>query len=145
MDMSMATRHRLQLSRRTVACVIRSHRKAAMSRHSFVVAAALLAVSTTLSARQDVTQYVRYDHQGHVQYGILEGETIRELEGDLFASPRPTGETVRLSAVDPLNLVGIVTPGPRIPAVRTRDVVYCDGLPLYPANVDSEAPSIAGA
>jgi len=55
------------------------------------------------------------------------------------------GEIVRLSAVDPLNLVGIVSPGPRIPAVRTREVVYRDGLPLYPATVDSEAPSIAGA
>jgi ATP-dependent Lhr-like helicase len=40
------------------------------------------------------------------------------------------GETVRLSAVDPLNLVGIITPGPRIPALRTQQVVYRDGLPL---------------
>jgi len=40
------------------------------------------------------------------------------------------GELVRVSAVDPLNLVGILTPGPRIPAVRTQAVVYRDGLPL---------------
>jgi ATP-dependent Lhr-like helicase len=44
-----------------------------------------------------------------------------------------TGETVRLSAVDPLNLVGVLTPGPRIPAVRTQQVVYRDGLPLRDA------------
>ncbi len=51
-----------------------------------------------------------------------------------------TGETVRLSAVDPLNLVGVLTPGPRIPAVRTQQVVYRDGLPLRdpPAAVASE-------
>ncbi|TDJ15170.1 MAG: DEAD/DEAH box helicase [Deltaproteobacteria bacterium] len=55
------------------------------------------------------------------------------------------GEIVRLSAVDPLNLVGIVTPGPRIPAVRTRQVVYRDGLPLQPDDFVSETPSIAGA
>jgi ATP-dependent Lhr-like helicase len=40
------------------------------------------------------------------------------------------GEVVRLSAVDPLNLVGILTPGPRVPAVRTQHVVYRDGLPV---------------
>ncbi|MBW2374333.1 MAG: hypothetical protein JRF70_17575, partial [Deltaproteobacteria bacterium] len=38
-----------------------------------------------------------------------------------------SGEIVRLSAVDPLNLVGIIVPGERIPAVRTQSVVYCDG------------------
>jgi ATP-dependent Lhr-like helicase len=41
-----------------------------------------------------------------------------------------SGERVSVSAVDPLNLVGIVLPGPRVPALRTRTVVYRDGLPL---------------
>jgi ATP-dependent Lhr-like helicase len=40
-----------------------------------------------------------------------------------------TGERVIVSGADPLNLVGILTPGPRIPAVRTNEVVYIDGLP----------------
>ena len=40
-----------------------------------------------------------------------------------------SGEIVRLSAADPLNLVGVVTPGPRIPALRSRHVIYRDGLP----------------
>jgi ATP-dependent Lhr-like helicase len=40
------------------------------------------------------------------------------------------GEIVRVSAVDPLNLVGVLTPGARVPAVRTREVVYRDGLPV---------------
>ncbi|MGI9431366.1 MAG: Lhr family helicase, partial [Myxococcota bacterium] len=40
-----------------------------------------------------------------------------------------TGEIVELSAVDPLNLAGILTPGPRIPAVPTRRVRFVDGLP----------------
>jgi len=39
-----------------------------------------------------------------------------------------TGEVVRLNAVDPLNLVGILTPGPRLPAVPTNAVIYRDGL-----------------
>jgi ATP-dependent Lhr-like helicase len=40
------------------------------------------------------------------------------------------GEVVRLSACDPLNLVGIITPGPRVPAVRGGEVVFLDGLPV---------------
>jgi ATP-dependent Lhr-like helicase len=43
------------------------------------------------------------------------------------------GETVRIAAVDPLNLTGIITPGPRVPAVRGHVVIYRDGLPLAPS------------
>ena len=45
-----------------------------------------------------------------------------------------TGETVHVSATDPLNLVGIITPGPRIPSVRTNTVTYVDGLPAPAAD-----------
>jgi ATP-dependent Lhr-like helicase len=44
-----------------------------------------------------------------------------------------SGEVVRVSGADPLNLVGILTPGPRIPALRTQEVVYRDGLPARDA------------
>ncbi len=40
-----------------------------------------------------------------------------------------TGEVVRVSAADPLNLAGIITPGPRVPALHTNAVVYRDGAP----------------
>ena len=36
---------------------------------------------------------------------------------------------VRLSACDPLNLVGIITPGPRVQATLANSVVYVDGVP----------------
>ena len=38
-----------------------------------------------------------------------------------------TGETVRVRACDPLNLVGIVTPGPRVPAHHGEWLVFVDG------------------
>ncbi|HEX4865229.1 MAG TPA: DEAD/DEAH box helicase [Acidimicrobiales bacterium] len=41
-------------------------------------------------------------------------------------TPR-TGERVVVNATDPLNLVGVVLPGPVVPAVRTNTVVYVDG------------------
>jgi ATP-dependent Lhr-like helicase len=39
-----------------------------------------------------------------------------------------TGETVVLSAADPLNLVGILVPGERIPAISQRIVSFRDGV-----------------
>ncbi len=59
----------------------------------------LLFAASAAVARADTTKYVRYDHQGRQVYGILDGETIRELEGDLFSSPKATGKTVGLSEV----------------------------------------------
>jgi ATP-dependent Lhr-like helicase len=37
---------------------------------------------------------------------------------------------VSLSGADPLNLVGIVTPGPRLPALAGNRVLYRDGVPI---------------
>jgi ATP-dependent Lhr-like helicase len=39
-----------------------------------------------------------------------------------------TGERVAVNATDPLNLVGLVVPGDTVPAVRTNQVVYVDGV-----------------
>jgi ATP-dependent Lhr-like helicase len=39
-----------------------------------------------------------------------------------------SGETARISAADPLNLTGIVLPGPRVPAVGSNAVTYVDGV-----------------
>jgi ATP-dependent Lhr-like helicase len=70
------------------------------------------------------------------------GRFVTGFVGEQFALPEAVeglrqtrrrerqGETVRLAAVDPLNLVGILTPGPRIPAVRRNAVTYRDGAPV---------------
>ena len=42
----------------------------------------------------------------------------------------PSGETITLSAADPLNLVGILVPGERIPAISGRTVSFRDGVPV---------------
>jgi ATP-dependent Lhr-like helicase len=70
---------------------------------------------------------------------VAGGRFVNGFSGEQYAHPdavsvlreirkRPLdGETVRLSAADPLNLAGIVLPGPRIPAVAAHSVVYTDG------------------
>ncbi len=56
--------------------------------------------TATASAQQGVTKYVRYSHEGITSFGILDGETIRVLDGDLFSAPRPSGRTLRLSDIE---------------------------------------------
>jgi 2-keto-4-pentenoate hydratase/2-oxohepta-3-ene-1,7-dioic acid hydratase in catechol pathway len=53
---------------------------------------------STLQYRS-VPQYIRYRSDSAVSYGILDGETVREIHGDLFQSPAETGVTHKLSDV----------------------------------------------
>jgi ATP-dependent Lhr-like helicase len=41
-----------------------------------------------------------------------------------------SGDWLSLSGADPLNLVGILTPGPRLTALTGNRVLYRDGLPV---------------
>ncbi|HKF17692.1 MAG TPA: DEAD/DEAH box helicase [Candidatus Dormibacteraeota bacterium] len=70
---------------------------------------------------------------------IRGGRFVRGISGEQYAVPEAVdalrlvrkeqraGETVVISAADPLNLVGIVLPGPRAPALGTNTVTYVDG------------------
>jgi ATP-dependent helicase Lhr and Lhr-like helicase len=40
------------------------------------------------------------------------------------------GQLVAVSAADPLNLVGLITPDARVPALTGNRVLYKDGLPI---------------
>jgi ATP-dependent Lhr-like helicase len=72
------------------------------------------------------------------QYALPEAvdelRAVRRAEG---------GETVRLSATDPLNLAGIILPGPRVPAVGTNSVTYVDGLPVTDERPLADASAVA--
>ena len=46
-----------------------------------------------------VTRFVRYDDDGDVSYGILEGKKITRIDGDLFGKWKKTGKTVDLDDV----------------------------------------------
>jgi ATP-dependent Lhr-like helicase len=46
--------------------------------------------------------------------------------------PAASGEIVTISAADPLNLVGIVVPGDRVPAISGRTVTFRDGVAVPP-------------
>ena len=62
-------------------------------------AGTLLLLTTSAGLAQSVTRYVRYSSSSGTSYGILEGDAVRELRGDLFSSPKATGRRLRLSDV----------------------------------------------
>ena len=71
------------------------------------------------------------------------GRFVTGFTGEQFALPEAvdalramrktsasTSHEVKLSATDPLNLVGVILPGPRVPAVPTNFLVFKDGALL---------------
>jgi ATP-dependent Lhr-like helicase len=70
------------------------------------------------------------------------GRFVANFGGEQFALPGavsllrklrnapPQGELSCISASDPLNLVGILTPGPRIPAQPSTRILLRDGVPV---------------
>ncbi len=61
-----------------------------------------------------MAHWVRFDREGRTAFGTLEGDLVHVHAGDPFASPRDTGETVRLGEVrlrtpcQPSKLIGLV-------------------------------------
>lgn len=60
---------------------------------------ALLLQAGSLAAEKKVTKYVRFRAGKTVAYGIVEGNRVRQLDGNLFRSWRPTDTTHKLSEV----------------------------------------------
>jgi ATP-dependent Lhr-like helicase len=106
----------------------------------------VLARETRAPAWRDLLRvYRRLEMRGELRGGRL----VAGFVGEQFAAPEavdslralrreaPRGEMVRISACDPLNLVGIITPGPRVPATLANSVLFKDGVPQVSAE---EAP-----
>ncbi len=86
--------------------------------------------------RELLIAFRRLEDRGEVRGGRF----VSGFLGEQFALPiavdslraarkfEPSGETVTLSAADPLNLVGVIVPGERVPSVSTRFVGFRDGV-----------------
>ncbi|MEX2318087.1 MAG: DEAD/DEAH box helicase [Pirellulales bacterium] len=82
--------------------------------------------------------YRRLEMRGEIRGGRF----VAGVAGEQFALPgavdqlrqlrdQPAQQTWQLvSAADPLNLIGIITPGARVPATRSNRIVFCDGRPI---------------
>ena len=49
-----------------------------------------------------------------------------------------TGEKVWVSAIDPLNLAGVILPGEKVPAQAGKGILFIDGLPQVGADAPRE-------
>jgi ATP-dependent Lhr-like helicase len=82
--------------------------------------------------------YRRLEARGEIRGGYF----INGVSGEQFALPeaigslrsirkiKASGELVTLSAADPLNLIGILTPGARIASVWKNRILLRDGVPV---------------
>jgi ATP-dependent Lhr-like helicase len=82
--------------------------------------------------------YRRWEARGEIRGGYFVGG----ISGEQFALPEaigllrsirkapPKAEPITLSAADPLNLQGILTPGSRIVALTANRILFRDGLPI---------------
>src|SRR5205814_10464831 len=82
--------------------------------------------------------YRRWEARGEIRGGYFVGG----VSGEQFALPEaigllrsirkssPNRELITLSAADPLNLQGVLTPGPRIAALTINRVLFRDGMPI---------------
>ena len=88
--------------------------------------------------RDLLTVYRKMEAQGQVRGGRF----VSGFVGEQFALPeavdalralrrsQSSGEVIRISAADPLNLTGIITPGPRIRSHPRNLLYYRDGVPV---------------
>lgn len=61
------------------------------------------------------------------QFALPEAvEALRAMRKSVSGSA--TGQEIKISASDPLNLVGIILPGPKVPAVPTNFLILRDGV-----------------
>jgi ATP-dependent Lhr-like helicase len=99
----------------------------------------MLQRETRLPPWRDLAQvYRRLEARGEIRGGRF----VAGFGGEQFAAAdavgrlravrkmEKAGELVVLSAVDPLNLIGIVTPAARVPAVQSNRLLFRDGLAI---------------
>jgi ATP-dependent Lhr-like helicase len=82
---------------------------------------------------------------------IRGGRFVAGFSGEQYAHPdavdvlrtvrkQPrTGQPIQICAADPLNLAGIILPGPRIPAIGASTVTYTDGALTRAATISASA------
>jgi ATP-dependent Lhr-like helicase len=119
-------------------CSIERVARQLLRRYGVVFRDVLARESLVQSWRDLLVQYRRMEMTGEVRGGRF----VNGFTGEQFAlpeavealrairkknSPPGTEHEIKLSATDPLNLAGVILPGPRVPAVPTNFVVFKDG------------------
>jgi 2-keto-4-pentenoate hydratase/2-oxohepta-3-ene-1,7-dioic acid hydratase in catechol pathway len=67
------------------------------------------AMAGAAQAQSKIIKYCRFRKSNLVAHGIVDGDTVRQLSGDLFASPKESGATHKLSEVKLLHPIAVPT------------------------------------
>lgn len=124
-----------------------------LKRYGVVFREVLMRESNLPNWREVLLMLRRLEDRGEVRGGRF----VSGFLGEQFALPAAveslrstraepvTGETITISAADPLNLVGIVVPGAKVLAISSRFVTYRDGMALEVSQpIDYAAVAQAG-
>jgi ATP-dependent Lhr-like helicase len=107
-----------------------------LRRYGIVIRDLLARESNLPPWRELLMGFRRLEDRGEIRGGRF----VDGFPGEQFALPVAvesvramrslplSGETITLSAADPLNVVGILVPGERVPAISGRTVSYRDGI-----------------
>jgi ATP-dependent Lhr-like helicase len=121
-----------------------------LRRYGIVIRDLLARESNLPSWRELLMGFRRLEDRGEIRGGRF----VDGFLGEQFALPIAvesvramrnlplSGDTITLSAADPLNLVGILVPGERVPAISGKTISYRDGVAVIPAEA---AASIVAA
>ena len=98
--------------------------------------------------RELLMVYRRLEARGEIRGGRfvsgMSGEqfAVPEAVGQLRAVRRleTAGQLVALSAADPLNLTGIITPGERVTGITRNRILYRDGVPVVALEAGEAKP-----
>ncbi len=123
-----------------------------LRRYGIVVRDVLAREANLPPWRELLAGFRRLEDRGEIRGGRF----VDGFLGEQFALPvavesvramrklDPTPGTITLSAADPLNLVGILVPGERVPAISGNSVTYRDGVAMsIPAVVSAGEEAVA--
>ncbi|HTL05474.1 MAG TPA: hypothetical protein VL241_06970, partial [Gemmatimonadales bacterium] len=120
------------------AGTIEQYARVLLRRYGVVFHRLLARESLRMPWRELLLVYRRLEARGELRGGRF----VAGVTGEQFALPEAvvslraarreaaTGGLLSISAADPLNLIGVVTPGERVPALTANRIVFEDGLPL---------------
>jgi ATP-dependent Lhr-like helicase len=118
-----------------------------LNRYGVVFRELLARESVLPKWRELLITFRRLEDRGEVRGGRF----VSSFIGEQFALPEaveslramrnapPSGDTITLSAADPLNLAGIIVPGERVPAISGHSVSFRDGVLVEPEVIEISA------
>jgi ATP-dependent Lhr-like helicase len=102
--------------------------------------------------RELLMVYRRLEARGEIRGGRF----VTGMSGEQFALPdavgqmrairrlEQAGELIAVSAADPLNLTGIITPGERVTGITRNRILYRDGVPVLAIEAGEAKPLGSG-